>query len=366
MEGKDTTVIFFELIQIAIGTREADTFTHTLSNDEWQQIYDISVKQTVAGIVFLGINKLPQEKRPHKQLYMQWFLLCESIKNKNRILSKAAEKISQKFAEIGFENTILKGQGVAELYPEPQYRIPGDIDIWLKGSRKEIYRYVKSVTPDCTPFYHHVDFNVIKDIEIEVHFTPSWMFNYFTNRTLQKYFEEQQEQQMHNTRTTANGICLHAPDNNFNRIFILVHIYRHLFSEGIGLRQILDYHMVLAQGFTPQERDNTMHILESLNMDGFAAACMHVLKKVFATKEEFLIAEPDAIEGEFLLNEIMIAGNFGKFDHRQDIGPNDKPIKGFFRKLRQCFRFFRYHTGEILFAPLFKIWHNIWRFVYFR
>ena len=192
------------------------------------------------------------------------------------------------------------------------------------------------------------------------------MFNYFTNRTLQKYFEEQQEQQMHNTRTTANGICLHAPDNNFNRIFILVHIYRHLFSEGIGLRQILDYHMVLAQGFTPQERDNTMHILESLNMGGFAAACMHVLKKVFATKEEFLIAEPDAIEGEFLLNEIMIAGNFGKFDHRQDIGPDDKPIKGFFRKLRQCFRFFRYHAGEILFAPLFKIWHNIWRFVYFR
>ena len=59
MEGKDTTVIFFELIQIAIGTREADTFTHTLSNDEWQQIYDISIKQTVAGIVFLGINKLP-------------------------------------------------------------------------------------------------------------------------------------------------------------------------------------------------------------------------------------------------------------------------------------------------------------------
>lgn len=366
MEEKNITRIFFELIQIAIGTKDAVTFTHTLNRDEWQQIYDIANKQTVAGIVYIGINKLPQEKRPHKELYMQWHVLCEFIKNKNRKLNKASENISRKFAQIGFGNTTLKGQGIAQLYPEPLYRTPGDIDIWLKGDKKKIYRYVKSITPECTPFYHHVDFNVSNEVDIEVHFTPSWMFNYFTNAALQKFFNEEEERQMNNTITTEDGIELHAPDNNFNRVYILVHIYRHLFSEGIGLRQLLDYHMVLSQGFTKEELAQTMSTLKSLRMSKFAAACMYVLQTVFATKDEQLLTVPDAEQGEFLLSEIMIAGNFGHYDTRQNFSANEAPIKSFLRKVRNAFRFLMYHPTEVLWSPLFKIWHLAWREIYIK
>ena len=365
-EEKDITGIFFELIQIAIGAKDAKTFGHTLGNDMWQQIYDMSVKHTLAGIVFIGVTKLPMEKRPHKQLYIQWHVLCERIKEKNKKLDKATQNVSRKFLQEGFENTILKGQGIAQLYPEPLYRIPGDIDIWLKGRKKDIFHYVKKYIPDCKPLYHHVDFDVSNDVEIEVHFTPSWMFCYFTNRRLQKYFKEQQVLQMRNIKKTAEGIELHAPDNNFNRVFILVHIYRHLLSEGIGLRQLLDYHMVLAQGFTEQERDETMKVLKELRMSGFAAASMYVLKKVFNTNDEFMLTEPDCEEGEFMLNEIMIAGNFGKYDPRQSISQNKSIATTFFRRIRNIWRFIKYHPTEVLWAPIFKIWHFTWRNIYFR
>ena len=36
------------------------------------------------------------------------------------------------------------------------------------------------------------------------------------------------------------GSTVAVPTLEFNRIYVLLHIYRHLFQEGIGLRQLLD------------------------------------------------------------------------------------------------------------------------------
>lgn len=38
-----------------------------------------------------------------------------------------------------------------------------------------------------------------------------------------------------------------VPTINFNIIYILSHLYRHVFTEGIGLRQLIDYYFVLVK-----------------------------------------------------------------------------------------------------------------------
>ena len=70
-----------------------------------------------------------------------------------------------------------------------EYRTPGDIDIWLHGERDEILEYVRWHVPDCKPVYHHVDFPVVDDVSIEVHFTPTWMNSPIRNRRLQRFFK---------------------------------------------------------------------------------------------------------------------------------------------------------------------------------
>ena len=513
--------MFFELIRIAIGRQERLRTTPTA--EEWEVAYDLAQRQTLTGIAFCGVQRLPEEQRPPRMLLMKWYMTAEQIRRKNEKMDRMTVAVAKKFAENGFPGLVLKGQGVAQLYrveqiensklkidnghPEgdarendndnenqgagkfsilnsqfsiKEYRTPGDIDIWLHGERKDILDYVRRHVPDCKPVYHHVDFPVIDELPIEVHFTPSWMNSPFTNRRLQDFFKrgtinvergtgndergtwnektaegctktitktktnknlwssaESVSSVCHNNEnchpdgtvpssrgtptrsisvgcddgafrvpkeSLAEGVTLNSqpssldpqpsksaasltgtegaysrsaasftgtegapilptPTLAFNRVYILVHIYRHLFHEGIGLRQLLDYYFVLQQGFTEEERTETMRTLRSLRMQRFTEAVMWVLQEVFAMDERYLLTTPNEEEGRFLLSEIMMAGNFGHYDERIKRSEKVTEWDLFRRRVGRNMRFVRSYPSEVLWAPLFKLWHAGFRFV---
>ena len=411
--------MFFELIRIAIGQQERLRSTPTA--EEWKEVYDLARRQTLTGIAFCGVQRLPEEQRPPRHLLMKWYMAAEQIRRKNEQMDRRTLAVANKFAEEGFPGVVLKGQGVAQLYrveqiensklkiedghPEgdarenenkndnendnenenlgigkfsilnsqfsiKEYRTPGDIDIWLFGERKDILRYVRRHVPNCKPVYHHVDFPVIEGLPIEVHFTPSWMNSPFTNRRLQRWFKQFT---IHNSQLTiSSGASLTGtvgasmiptPTLAFNRVYILVHIYRHLFHEGIGLRQLLDYYFVLHQGFTEEERTETMRTLRSLRMQRFTAAVMWVLQEVFAMDDRYLLTDPNEEEGRFLLSEIMLAGNFGHYDERIKRSAKVTEWGLFCRRVGRNLRFLRSYPSEVLWSPFFKLWHAVFRFV---
>ncbi len=354
--------LFFNLIQCGIGQRAA--LPATPSKEQWQQIFDISLKHTLLGIAFAGIEKLPKEQLPPKEILLQFHQAAETIKKANCDTNKRCALISQKFKQEGFPNCILKGQGIAQLYPTPLLRTPGDIDIWLGGSDKSIINYVRQHAPHSTPTYHHIDFpaqgKAKGKVHIELHFRPSWLYNPFTNRKLQKLFASASKEQFSNIIETPQG-SFPAPTTTFNRIYILLHIYRHLFQEGIGLRQLLDYYFVLAQGFTPEERDATMRTLKSLGLKRFTAAMMHVLHATFNLPPSQMLTAPHKSSGEFLLNEIMAAGNFGKHDTRYAIVSPTNELRHFINSMQRISRLTAQYPLETLWSPCFKIWHHLWR-----
>ena len=391
--------MFYELLQIAIGNR--DRFSQAPTEGEWRELFELAQKQAMVGIAFRGVEQLPGEQRPPKQLLMQWYVVTERIKRMNADLDRKALAVAEKFRGEGFPGVVLKGQGIAKLYlvsneqramsgeqntkqnlsslifDLSSYRTPGDIDIWLFGERKEILDYVRRHVPDCKPVYHHVDFPVVEGLDIEVHFTPSWMNSPVTNRRLQRFFmgdrlevkgdglEVIDHLEGNTTHYTLNAkqayTELPVPNLAFNRVYILVHIYRHLFAEGIGLRQLLDYYFVLCQGFTEEEREETMRVLRSLKMERFARAVMWVLQAVYGMEERFLLVAPDEREGRFLLDEIMLAGNFGQYDERLQHEQGESALHWGWRKVMRNFRFVSSYPSEVLWSPLLKLWHLFWR-----
>lgn len=358
--------IFFELLQIAIGNK--DRLSVIPTEQEWRALYACAQRQALEGITFLGIEQLEAVQRPPRRLLLEWYAVTESIKTRNAELHKENLRVVNHFLKDGFQVAVLKGQSMARLYPKGEYRTSGDIDLWVNCGRDRILAYAKAAMPGFKFLYHHVDFIPDGGTEIEAHYTPSWMSSYFRNRSLQRFFRISAGDVFSSHKQNIcvdNGTLLYkelpVPTLSFNRVYILVHIYRHLFGEGIGLRQVLDYYHVLHQGFTEKEKTDTLKVLKSLGMLRFASAMMYVLQTVFCMDDKFLLLPPNEKEGRFLLGEIMIAGNFGHFDPRIIRKANESDMELFLRRVGRNIRFIWHYPSEVLWTPFFKIWHYCWR-----
>ena len=368
--------IFFDFLRFSIGS--AKEIPGSLKEVDWKELYAIAKKQALLGVLFHGIRRLPKELAPEQKLLMQWMVMAEMIRKQNIRLFQDSVKVCKNFENEGFANCILKGQGNALLYPDPYMRTPGDIDIYLAGGRKRVMQYINKVCPNQVMRYHHVDFPVMKTA-IEVHFTPSYMFFPIHNSRMQIWFKEVMGEQCNHRVSLPDGYGeIHVPQVSFNVIYILSHLYRHIFTEGIGLRQLLDYYFVLLKWHTdltnltdsnkslPQmtlintDLDALRHKLKYLGLWKFAQAVMFVMKEVFGLSEDRMIVPMDEREGRFLLAEIMRGGNFGQYDTRLGSKENEGKLHRYLRMSLRNLRFVKHYPTEALSEPLFRTWFALW------
>ena len=351
--------IFFDFLRFCIGT--TSEIPASVKDADWKVMYDLAKKQALIGVLFHGIKQLPKELAPDADLLFKWMGIAQKIRQQNIRLFIDSAKVSNNFKQLGFRNCVLKGQGNALLYPDLYMRTPGDIDIYLHGGRKRIMEYVDKVCPNQVMRYHHVDFPMMKT-PIEAHFTPSYMFFPIHNRRMQKWFKEVMDLQCSNVVTLPDGYGeITVPTMNFNVIYILSHLYRHVFTEGIGLRQLLDYYYVLINDELLVIRDTLHRELKYLGLWKFAGAVMYVLHETLGLPEEKMIAPVDVNEGRFLLAEIMQGGNFGQYDTRLGNKEDEGKLHRYLRMSLRNLRFVKHYPTEALSEPLFRTWFALWK-----
>ena len=354
---------FFELIEVTTGKRKA--LSERLNDAQWEALLQKAQAQTLVGPLYYGVLKLPKEQQPDSEFMLKWCSMVERIKQINRRMNTSAVKLHKRLKDDGFENVLLKGQGVALLYPDPLMRSPGDLDYWIAGGRDKVVNYVRHYFPKMSVVYHHMDFPVFKNVPVEAHFMPSWMYSYYTNKRLQAFFSEHEAEEMQHEVELPEGVGRIAVSSlYFNSIYLLVHIYRHLLDEGVGLRQVLDYYYVIKHLQADDKiKERVINVLKSLNMCRFAAAMMYVLQEFFGLEDKYLLIDPDEKEGRFIISEIMEAGNFGHHDKRYVYKGKGKETRQhyFFRKQRRNFRFLTHYPSEVLWHAPFRIWQYFWR-----
>lgn len=357
---------FFQLLRLAIGASDVIPY---IEKEEWNTIYEIAQKQSLLGVIFDGIQKMSDVAKMKGEsmemdvdLLMTWMGKCKQIEKRNHQVDEAAVKVSAWFRKKGFRSCILKGQGNALMYPHPGHRTPGDIDLWVSGKPSEVIRFVHSIAPEEKASYHHIDFPAFNGIPVEVHYRPCYLQNPLHNHRLQRFFAEHADEQFSNEVVLGDGKVA-LPTASFNAVYQLVHIYNHLFQEGIGLRQIVDYYFVIES--LPQitqintEFDVFRHELKSLGLWKFAGAMMYVLHKALGLSEDKMIAPLDVKRGKMLFEEILQGGNFGQYDERYGFGHGviGHNLQRLFRDLRLV----RYYPAEALSEPFFRLWHFCWR-----
>lgn len=356
---------FFQLLRLAIGSSDV---IPRIGKEEWNGIYEKAKKQSLLGIVFDGIQKMSDAAKMKGELMemdvdllMTWMGKCKQIEKHNVLLNEAVGKVSAWFLKRGFHSCILKGQGNALMYPCPAHRIGGDIDIWVLGKSSEVIRFVHTVDPNAKASYHHIDFPAINGIPVEVHYRPCYLLNPLHNHRLQIFFRQFAERQFSHVVCVGDRNVA-VPTTEFNVVFQLVHVYNHLFQEGIGLRQIIDYYFVIksyGDGNSTLSDRLFRKELKRMGLWKFVGAVMYVLHEVLELSEEYMIAPVDVKRGRLLLDEILEGGNFGQYDERYSFGHGT-----FGHNLQRLFRdgrLIRFYPAEALSEPIFRVWHFFWR-----
>ena len=230
-----------------------DSMSNVVADIDWQQLYSFASKQAILGLCFNDIERLGREysdelkQNPiERDLLMTWMGKAQQIRRQNMKVNTVASKLFSMLREDGLRCCILKGQGNALMYPNPYSRTPGDIDVWVNASREELTEYAKThfeIGDDIR--FHHLE-TTMDGVPVELHFFPCSMNNPLYHVRLQKWFKRNVDLQCSNVVSLPDGIGeIAIPTMAFNVIYQLCHLYHHFFDEGIGMRQIIDYFLVV-------------------------------------------------------------------------------------------------------------------------
>jgi len=311
----------FALLRLSLDAESLDSFLnrikeHPLSKEDWATIYDFCKKQTIIGVVLVGVNKLPEYLRPPREILDHWICQGFYIHQQNIKMNAMCAKVTKMFADRGLRSVILKGQANARLYPDPFSRQCGDIDILVEGGKKNVIRHLKEMGlmegANVSLIHANLDEGKFDGVAVEVHFKAGYAYSPIKGCNMQLFLKRELLRQQF---MTPEGFV--TPSLDFDVVMQLAHLRHHFIESGVGLRQIVDFFLLL-RALSIGKKCEVNRKLSKMGLNPIASAVMWVLNSVFLLKKEMLLCNPCEKWGRTLLDMIVVGGNFGRFVEKEE------------------------------------------------
>lgn len=294
-------------------------YPEPLTGEEWIYLISIAKKQTVAAIVFDGVNMLPDVLQPERHIMQQLFAFTLQTERTHAVLNHALSDIVHRFTESGIPTLLLKGQGNAWLYPNPLHRQCGDIDLYVGRKNYEeacrlIHEWGIANSEEESESEKHLHFEWNK-VTIEIHRTTTLLYHPKANKRFLEWSEAQLKDSPYSfvPQNETERVTVASPE--FNAVFIFYHAFHHFMIGGIGLRQLCDWarclhmHKEELKDVDMEKRLKELSILTPWKVMGYIA--VHYLG---LPKEDFPCYDESAKKkAGAVLAMIQKEGNFGAY-----------------------------------------------------
>lgn len=98
---------------------------------DWDALMDRASNHNVLAWVWNSICKLPPAQQPPRQQRINWGLSAQEVWDAYALRKRVVEEMVSVCNKNNIRMMLLKGIGLSEVYPKPQSRPSGDIDIYL-------------------------------------------------------------------------------------------------------------------------------------------------------------------------------------------------------------------------------------------
>lgn len=345
---------FFSLVRSGLWGTPADaTLFQSVSEADWNVLYRMAQSQALIALTFDGICTLPAELRPPRPLYLQWTANTVRVEQANERLNQMLTELTPLYSNAGLRPVLLKGQGIATNYRNPQHRQCGDIDVYLgkKGqpvANRLLLQQGAIVEGEASDKHASYD---LRGVHIENHRIILRLNNPLANRSLQKLINEWYPQ------GAESGFIMPVPPATFNALYIFLHAFVHFLNSGIGLRQLCDWTCLLHHRHQDIDTPALLRQLQDLGLLRAAQAFGYIAVTYLGLPAHQLPFPLEDIKelGEKLLKDILATGNFGQHDTR--IKPRPKGYWAgkwytFCRAGRRCNELRQFAPGEAFWYPV--------------
>ena len=343
-----------------------DNLFLSLSESDWNTFYDLASRNTIEGLLFDVLEKLPDNTQIPKSLISKWCVRIEQIKDRNlRTNSNIADQLSV-FAKANIQPVLQKGQGIAQFYPNPQHRNCGDID-WYFDNKPDFEKACEIGKEKGENFSRSIKdaFFLWNGLETEYHTrlvetrNPlKWKYI----KSLEKKYESQQEfMYLQNMR-----VKLPAP--LLNIVLVHIHILKHQITYGIGMRQLCDAAVLLKTFHNKYDSQELHRVYKTLGVLPWVHVFHGLLVKYIGLNEDYLpfkIKLSSNKDIDWMLNDILRGGNFG-FNHMDydDYSSKSGRVNKTERLSKSFIKYVQLAPFETLVFPAFQVFNKLFKNIY--
>ena len=271
---------------------------------DWGAVFHMAEEQAVEGLLWGALELYqadPQRKDyvsavcPHA-LLLRLAVKADACEKKYNKMSEATRALMTLYESRGLHPLLLKGISSASLYPRPELRASGDIDLYFDGH--ELAAAEPSVAT------RHADGScsfIYRGIEVELH-------DHILDVSAPKARREAAAIIRECDSVRNASLC--EPSPRLRILLLATHILKHALGRGIGLRQFCDY--ALARSRSDYDRkvyDDDCRRLGISRwarvLDCFCAKYLEMLSGGDFSASEMRTADR-------LMSRVLKEGNFGR------------------------------------------------------
>lgn len=319
-------------------------------------------KQAVDGMLYdvPGI-RMPEDSAVRMKLIGNLM----TIERQNSWMNVQVAELARKLDMEGIRYAVMKGQTCAAFYPHPLHRRPGDIDVYVSpvdfdmANRLLVSWGAKLV--DKTMLHSTYKWS---KLDIEVHFAVQKLqYIPYYNRLKQITAREFDTKENSTVLMIGNYAVRVLPDE-LNMVLLTAHAFNHVISGGLGLRQIIDWQVVLTAKVATLDWKRLLCLLDELHLRRMFLVLAYINVN-YMGMDEYMFSSRNldfrskAVKrmAERLLGWVEVCGNFG---HSMNLGTGRAyAIRYYGLFLLNTARFFPLNPMEMLAWPWMKAYRAV-------
>lgn len=301
------------LLQAAIRKKK---IKNTDIDCDWQKLLQLAESHAVSALLYDVIETqtaMPAHVTERIQKDAQAAVLS------NYRLLFLTSYLTAYLGKHGIAAVTLKGAATASVYPVPEYRKSGDVDLLIP--RQTDYERALDLLQQAgfqigrqQLASHHVDLCNAEGITVELHNT---LTEPFENQKINEYLKNLLPQYVKNIeKNTVWGVPLLQPSDAYHAFYLILHMLQHFMREGFGLKNLCDWTLFWDRDIAGAEKKRFLELVRESGTGQFVrvltAACVRYLG-LPKGKAAFVLTKPvrnDMVEA--FLQEVLEAGEFGR------------------------------------------------------